>query len=121
MLDDLAPLKSAPFKEAVDKLEELMTQSGRAFLLGAGCSKCAGLPLMTQLTSEALGSAKLDAKSKSILAAIQANFDGATLPNIEDYLSELVDLLAIADRRANRSANQKEIELGSAKYDGVEL
>ena len=43
--DDLSPLKAKPFSDAVDKLEELMTQSGRAFLLGAGCSKCAGLPL----------------------------------------------------------------------------
>jgi hypothetical protein len=119
--DDLSPLKAKPFKEAVDKLEELMTQSGRAFLLGAGCSKCAGLPLTAQLTSDALASPKLDAPSKELLKAIEANFAGATFPNIEDYLSELVDLLAIADRRSLRSATKKEIELGGKNYDAKSL
>src|SRR5258707_4787686 len=98
-LDDLSPLKAKPFSDAVDKLEQLMTQSGRAFLLGAGCSSCAGLPLTAQLTSEALASKDLDTSTKEILTAIQDNFSGAKGPNIEDYLSELVDLLAIADRR----------------------
>jgi hypothetical protein len=114
--DDLSPLKEKPFKEAVDKLEELMTQSGRAFLLGAGCSKCAGLPLTAQLTSEALANPNLDESSKEILTAIEANFAGASLPNIEDYLSELVDLLAIADRRTTRNATKKRIELGGKQY-----
>jgi hypothetical protein len=120
-LDDLSPLKAKPFKDAVDKLEELMTQSGRAFLLGAGCSKCAGLPLTAQLTSEALASTALDAPSKEILTAIQANFAGATYPNIEDFLSELVDLLAIADRRTARSATKQEIELGGKAYSAKSL
>jgi hypothetical protein len=114
--DDLSPLKVKPFSDAVDKLEELMTQSGRAFLLGAGCSHCAGLPLTAQLTSEALASTELDADTKDILTAIQDNFAGATFPNIEDYLSELVDLLAIADRRALRSATKQKIELGAKSY-----
>jgi hypothetical protein len=119
--DDLSALKAKPFKDAVDKLEELMTQSGRAFLLGAGCSKCAGLPLTAQLTSEALASPKLDASNKEILKAIEANFAGATFPNIEDYLSELVDLLAIADRRASRSATKQEIDLGGKTYSAKSL
>ena len=119
--DDLSPLKAKPFKDAVDKLEELMTQSGRAFLLGAGCSKCAGLPLTAQLTSDALASPALDASSKEILTAIEANFAGASFPNIEDYLSELVDLLAIADRRTTRSATKKEIELGGKQYSAKAL
>lgn len=119
--DDLSSLKAKPFKDAVDKLEELMTQSGRAFLLGAGCSKCAGLPLTAQLTSEALTSPALDAGSKEILTAIQANFAGATYPNIEDFLSELVDLLAIADRRTARSATKQEIELGGKAYSAKSL
>ena len=119
--DDLSPLKSKPFSDAVDKLEELMTQSGRAFLLGAGCSRCAGLPLTAQLTEEALASTALDASTKGILAAIQANFAGATFPNIEDYLSELIDLLAIADRRTSRSATKREIELGGKSYSAALL
>lgn len=43
--DDLSALDEKPFAEAVVKFEELLAQSGRAFLIGAGCSKCAGLPL----------------------------------------------------------------------------
>ena len=115
--DDLSPLKEKPFKDAVDKLKELMRQSGRAFLLGAGCSKCAGLPLSAQLTEEVLKSDELDMKSKNILNAIQENFVGVTYPNIEDFLSELVDFLAIADRRTARIATKPEIELGGNAYD----
>ena len=83
--DDLSPLKAKPFSDAVDKFEELMTQSGRAFLLGAGCSRCAGLPLTAELTSKALASTELDASTKEILTAIQGHFAGAKDPNIEDY------------------------------------
>lgn len=119
--DDLSPLKDKPFREAVDKLEELMTQSGRAFLLGAGCSACAGLPLTTQLTKDALASTILDTASKEILTAIKENFDGALVPNIEDYLSELVDLLAIADRRAVRGASKNGVELGGKTYEAKTL
>lgn len=115
--DDLSPLRAKPFSGAVEKLEELMTQSGRAFLFGAGCSRCAGLPLTAQLTTEALASTELDTSTKEILTAIQSNFTGASFPNIEDYLSELVDLLAIAERRAARSAAKQEIELGSKSYN----
>lgn len=119
--DDLSPLKAKPFCDAVDKFEELMTQSGRAFLLGAGCSKCAGLPFTAELTSKALASAELDACTKEILTAIQGHFAGAKDPNIEDYLSELVDLLAIADRRTVRGATKKEIELATKSYSAALL
>lgn len=120
-LDDLSPLKSKPFSGAVDKLEELMTHGGRAFLLGAGCSHCAGLPLTAQLTTTALESTTLDLTTKEILTAIQKNFEGATFPNIEDYLSELVDLLAIADRRKARGATKQCIELGGKFYSAESL
>ncbi|MBU1413741.1 SIR2 family protein [Myxococcota bacterium] len=121
MTEDLSPLKAKPFTDAVDKLEELMTQNGRAFLLGAGCSKCAGLPLTAELTLEVLRSHNLDESSKEILTAIQTNFAGASFQNIEDYLSELVDLLAIADRRNTRSASKNEIDLGGKQYSAEAL
>ena len=114
--DDLAPLRANPFNEAVEKLEELMTQTGRAFLIGAGCSKCAGLPLMADLTTNALGSPRLEPVTKKILSVLKENFEGAKYPNIEDYLSELVDLLAIADRRALRGAAATTISLGGEDY-----
>ena len=119
--DDLSPLKAKPFSDALTKLEELMTQSGRAFLLGAGCSKCAGLPLTAELTGKALASKELDANTKEILIAIEGQFAGAKDPNIEDFLSELVDLLAIADRRALRGATEKEIVPATKSYNAALL
>ena len=107
--DDLSPLKAKPFSDAVDKLEELMTQSGRAFLLGAGCSHCAGLPLTAQLPVMLFASTELDANTKEILTAIQGNFAGAKDPNIEDYLSELVDLLPSPTAEHLRGATKKEL------------
>lgn len=119
--DDLSALREKPFTDAVVKLEELLAQSGRAFLIGAGCSKCAGLPLTTELTQEALGSVALDDTTKAILAAIRDLFDGAAAANIEDYLSELIDLLAIADRRTFRGATQKDVTLGGVSYSEAKL
>lgn len=119
--DDLSVLGEKPFADAVSKLEELLVQSGRAFLLGAGCSKCAGLPLTAELTEKTLSSDKLDATTKAILTAIRGLFDGATNANIEDYLSELIDLLAIAERRDSRGATQKDVALGDAFYSAVQL
>ncbi len=119
--DDLSPLRQPPFVEVIAAFEELMTQSGRAFLIGAGCSKCAGLPLTTELTSATLQSPTLDALTKEILKAVQAQFDGATDANIEDFLSELIDLLAIAERRAARGATKKHIELNGKEYTDTQL
>jgi DNA-binding CsgD family transcriptional regulator len=93
IVDDLSPLRNKPFVAAIDKLEELTAQSGRAFLIGAGCSKCAGLPLMEELTEKVLGSATLDVTAKEILEGIKLLFEGTSDANIEDYLSELIDLL----------------------------
>lgn len=119
--DDLSILFKPPFDEAVKKLEDLTSQSGRAFLIGAGCSKCAGLPLMPDLTAKALGSNSLDDNAREILQGLQAIFTGATDANIEDYLSELIDLLAIAERRAERGATNNEIELNGKSYTSMQL
>ncbi len=114
--DDLSALHEKPFADAVVKFEELLAQSGRAFLIGAGCSKCAGLPLTAELTEKALGSDALDVTTKAILTAIRDLFDGADDANIEDYLSELIDLLAIAERRTSRGATHMEVTLGADSY-----
>ena len=119
--DDLSALREKPFSEAVAKFEELLVQSGRAFLVGAGCSKCAGLPLTAELTAEVLGSSKLDDTSKAVLAAVKNLFAGAANAHIEDYLSELIDLLAIAERRVDRGATQKDITLGETGYTVAQL
>lgn len=115
--DDLSALRQKPFADAVAKLEDLLSQGGRAFLLGAGCSKCAGLPLTPELTEEALRSTALDDTTKVILVAIRDLFQGADHANIEDYLSELIDMLAIASRRSSRGATQKEVHIRGVPYD----
>jgi hypothetical protein len=116
-LEDLSPLKEKRFSDALDKFEKLMTQNGIAFLLGAGCGKCADLPLTSQLTEEVLGSDDLDSDSKAILAAIKENFKGDGHANIEDYLSELVDYLAIAERRNVLRAENKTINPSTKECD----
>lgn len=119
--DDLSALKERPFAEALMRFEELLAQGGRTFLVGAGASKCAGLPLTTELTEKALSSTALDDTTKKILSAIRDLFSGASNANIEDYLSELIDLLAIASRRASRGATKKEITLAGVDYGEQKL
>ena len=119
--DDLSAFCKKPFSEAVAKFEDLLVQNDRAFLIGAGCSKCAGLPLTAELTTQVLTSAELDDTSKAILRAIGDLFGGAGDAHIEDYLSELIDLLAIAERRGERGATQREIALDDKSYTAAQL
>jgi hypothetical protein len=121
MPDDLTPLREPPFATALNDFDDLLMQSGKAFLLGAGCSKCAGLPLTAELTSKTLASTRLDATTKTILSAIQGLFSGATAANIEDYLSELVDLVAIAERRSSRGATASSALLNGVDYTSKQL
>ena len=52
MSEDLTLFSSAELKDVVQDMRELLSQSHLAFLVGAGCSKNAGLPLMPGLTRE---------------------------------------------------------------------
>ena len=121
MPDDLSPLKEPAFATALNDLDDLLTQSGKAFLIGAGCSKCAGLPLMAELTTKTLASEKLSATTKTVLSAIQGLFAGSNAANIEDYLSELVDLVAIAKRRDVRGAKSHSAALAGDDYTAKQL
>ena len=121
MTDNLSAFCKKPFLEAVTKFENLLFQNHRAFLIGAGCSKCAGLPLTAELTAQVLPSDELDITSKEILEAIKDLFNGARNAHIEDYLSELIDLLAIAERRSERGANQCSITLNGKSYTTAQL
>ncbi len=121
MTDDLSPLKQPAFSTALNDLDDLLTQSGKAFLIGAGCSKCAGLPLTAELTAKSLASPLLDVTTKTILTAIEGLFAGANTANIEDYLSELVDLVAIAERRGVRGATTNTATLNSVNYTAEQL
>lgn len=120
--DELSPVFCKPFSEAIERLEELLSQNGKAVLLGAGCSFCAGLPLTAQLTQKALTSDKLTVESKAILQAIHDNFAGAQpAAHIEDFLSELVDWLAIASRRAIRRATSTNVIIKETEYSVTAL
>ena len=46
MSDDLTLFSSPELKDTVQDMRELLSQRRMEFLLGAGCSKNAGLPLM---------------------------------------------------------------------------
>jgi hypothetical protein len=121
MPDSLVPISVSPFAEAVTKFEDLMSQSNRSFLLGAGCSRCAGLPLTSELTSIILNELSLNSKTKEILDALTKHFEGAQNATIEDFMSELVDLLAISERRNERGANSTSIELNGNTYEVKQL
>ena len=121
MPDDLSPLRETAFAAALNEFDELLTQSDKAFLLGAGCSKCAGLPLTAELTEKTLDSSLLVPITKQILASIQDLFEGSTCANIEDYLSELVDLVAIAERREFRGATNASVSVKGLDYSAPQL
>lgn len=115
-LDDFSPLQKDPYAKALTKFEDLIAQQRSAFLLGAGASTCAGLPLTAALTEAALLSSDLDDLTKQILEDLKEKFDGVGYPNIEDYLSEIIDLLAICERRRNRGAADDKASLNGNDY-----
>ena len=121
MSDSLAPISAKPYAEAVLKLENLMSQSNRAFLLGAGCSRCAGLPLTMELTNLVLADTSLGSNTKTVLTALVQEFQGASDATIEDFMSELVDLLAIVERRKARGASSTSVTLDKKTYSVDEL
>lgn len=121
MKENLAIFSSIDIKDLVQDLQELLSQNNVSFLLGAGCSYKAGLPLMPQLTDEVLGHDVLSKKTKKILHSIRELFLGAKNATIEDYMSELVDFLSIAQRRIQRGASKSEVSIGDSDHTSEEL
>ena len=121
-LDDLSATKRKEFSLARSTFQEhLESHNALTFLIGAGCSKCAGLPLTSELADEVLGRTELDCTSKDILTAVRETFGGSPKANLEDYLSEIVDVLAIADRREERSAGENAVLVGKCQYTAIQL
>lgn len=114
--DDLSALREEPFAGHVEQMLKLLSQSKRAFVIGAGCSKCAGLPLMEDLTRQVLASLDKAGKAHAILDGLQKNFAGSAGCTIEDYMSELVDHIAIAERRKLRSAAAAQASINATDY-----
>lgn len=120
--EELSAIGAEPFSNAVSQFQDLISScSGLTFLMGAGCSKCAGLPLTLELTERVADDHLVDSQSKAILEAVKAKFDDGTDSHIEDYLSEIGDLLAITDRRAERGVNNNTIQVGGTEYTAEEL
>lgn len=121
MNEDLSVFSSVGVKEIVQDLCDLLSQRRLVFLLGAGCSSCAGLPLMAELTEIVLEHKKISEDSKALIKKIHESFSGAQYATIEDYMSEIIDLLSIAERRNLRGANQSKVTLVDHQSNASEL
>lgn len=119
---ELMVFRSGKFAEPLQDIIELLSQSRIAFLFGAGCSKCAGLPLMDELTNYVRSQFPEKDKSHAIFAALEQNFDSSTDCSIEDLMSELVDWASIADRRSRRASTQSTVKInGIDDYTKADL
>lgn len=118
---DMESLIEPSFSHQVEKVRKLLSQNRQAFLIGAGCSRCAGLPLMEELTNEVLE--KLDNKGTTynLVKLLQQNFGNSSGSSIEDYMSELVDHIAIAKRRESRSGDVHKISMDGNEYSREDL
>jgi len=121
MSDDLSIFSSSEIKDIVQDMRELLSQSNLAFLLGAGCSKSAGLPLMPELTEMVLNHEKISDDSKQIINNVCDFFTGAESATIEDYMSEIVDLLSMAYRRTQCGASNCKIRISDQEKEATEL
>ena len=121
MPDDLSVFSEPRVKEAVQDLRDLLSHNRIAFLLGAGCSFDAGLPLMGELTTEVIDSTNLSKDSRHVLDSLVDLYAGASGQTIEDYMSDLVDYLSVADRRNARDAKDTSVELGGRNMTPAEL
>ncbi len=116
MSEELTVFSGKELKGCVQNMRDLLSQKNLTFLLGAGCSTCAGLPLMSSLTEKVINHEALSGQSKKLIDTICKNFDGSAHVNIENYMSEIVDLHAIVERRTTTGAINPEIALEGEKY-----
>lgn len=100
---------------AIDEALELIESGPPVFMIGAGCSRAAGLPLMAGLTSS-VESKIDDGATKAVWAAVKKNFGATTTANVEDYLSEIVDHIAIGSRRANRGEESPKLTISEQEF-----
>lgn len=119
-MDALTAFQSIEIHDEISKLESLISQANVNFLIGAGCSRNAGLPLIHDLTKEVV-SKQFCQQTNALLKHVVDGFKGDSQATIEDYLSELVDLLAISDRRMIRKATNPSIEIKTGKFTASDV
>ena len=114
-------ITNSELQERVNEYLETLQSCNRSFLIGAGCSKCAKLPLTGELADLVKAKMTVASKSKDILEIIIKNF--TTDPNItiEEYISEIVDYAAILERRVDKGSPNPTIDLGGKTYKEEDL
>jgi hypothetical protein len=77
--------------------------------------------MMEQLTEDILGHDNIGEQTKNLLGKVRELFSGAQSATIEDYMSEIVDLLSIAERRMQRGATESKVLVGDQTREAAEL
>ena len=115
---------TADIEAATGRLADLLRKSTPTYLLGAGCSRSAGLPLVSELSQIVLGDEKVCDSTKAILESVVDAFIGSESTSgahIEDHLSEIIDHRAIALRRQTRKSCEPRVAIGDKDYSAPEL
>ncbi|MCY3586513.1 MAG: SIR2 family protein [Acidimicrobiaceae bacterium] len=113
-----------PTRTEFERLGDLFRNTNPTFLMGAGCSYVADIPMVHELDDTILEDMSVSETAKIILVTIRDGFiDNSTTrsAHIEDYLSELIDLKAIAERRRRKESKDQSITIGAAKYLDSEI
>ena len=82
-----------------DTITEWLTDDNTCFLIGAGCSHCAGKPLMAELTEKVVE--KLTPKGKQMIDILNGP-DADSKPTIEDVTNQLLRLQYVAAQRKDK-------------------
>ena len=77
--------------------------------------------LLAELSTKVLDGEVLDKDSKEILSEIQHQFGDGSGANIEDYLSDLIDLFTIGERRMVRGNVDSTIMVGTRQHTSSNL
>jgi len=76
---------------------------------------------MSQLIEEVMKHESLSNATRTLLEIISDNFSGTESATIEDYMSEIVDLLSITERRTKRDASKSKVKVEDQDKDGEQF
>jgi len=121
-MDEIKNLFSAPFDGCINEFEQLLHDRNKVFLLGAGCSKCAGLPLTSELVDKVQEKLSDDGISIKVFNQIIDGFNKCEgVLSIKDYLSELIDHISIAQRKVDKGKKEVTIKISEGEYSIQDL